>query len=75
MAGQLGVDLKNLMSGATPPGSGKTDLGNTGGNAGEETEDFVWKKLMETVGKDPKAAAEWQIKWDAIQAKKAQTKP
>lgn len=74
MAGQLGVDLKNLLSGATPPGSGKTDLSGTGGNAAEETEDFVWKKLMETVGKEPKAAAEWQAKWDAIQAKKAQNK-
>jgi hypothetical protein len=75
LAGQLGVDLKNLMSGATPPGSGNTDLGNQGGNAGDESEDFVWKKLMETMGRNPKEAAQWQAKWDAIQAKKAQPKP
>jgi hypothetical protein len=72
MAGQLGIDLKNLMSGATPPGSGNTGLGNTGGNAGDETEDFIWGKMMETAGKDQKAYVEWQKKWDAIQAKKAQ---
>lgn len=75
MAGQLGVDLKNLMSGATPPGSGGTGLNNQGGNPGEESEDFVWKKLMETMGREPKEAAVWQAKWDAIQAKKAQPKP
>ena len=74
MAGQLGVDLKNLMAGATPPGSGNTGLNNQGGNAGEETEEFIWQRLMETAGKDQKAWAGWQAKWDAIQAKKAQSK-
>ena len=71
---QLGVDLKNLMAGATPPGSGATGLNNQGGNPGEETEDFIWQKLMETAGKDQKAWVGWQAKWDAIQAKKAQSK-
>ena len=66
LSGVVGADLKKLMSGATPPGSGKTSPSAPPDNGAVETEEFVWGKLVETAGRDNKAFAEWQTKWDAI---------
>lgn len=69
MTGQVGAGVKATMSGATPPGSGQTNLG-ANQNAGDESEDFIMSKLLETAGKDEKAYREWQAKYDVILAKK-----
>lgn len=74
LTGKIGEGVKTTMSGATPPGSGKTNLSTPPGTPGDENKEFVWGKLMETAGKDEKAFKEWEAKYDAILAKEAQSK-
>jgi hypothetical protein len=71
LTGMISSGVKGAMAGATPPGSGGTGLNNPPGNPGDETEDFVYGKMLETAGVDQKAYNEWRAKYDAILDKKA----
>jgi hypothetical protein len=64
---KAGNVLKDNLAGSTPGGR-KPDLSNA--NTGDETEDFVYSKMLETAGRDDKAFVTWQQKYDAILAKK-----
>ncbi len=71
LTSQVGQGVRRTMQTASPPGSSASSA--SAADHVSENEDFVWQKLTETAGRRDKAQefAEWQKKWDAIQASKA----
>jgi len=69
LTGSVGTEVKEKLKGATPVGSGATSTTTKEGE-GEESLDYVWDRMVEFAGRDQKQYNEWQVKWDALNAKK-----
>jgi hypothetical protein len=55
------------MAGAVPPASGKSSLTSSGG-APDETEEYIWAKMMENAGINQGEFLKWQAKYDQVLA-------
>lgn len=71
LTGQVGAGVRQTMSGATPPGSGKTSPSTPPPDGSQENADYVWDQMAKYAGRDQAKFQEWQKKWDELQAKKA----
>jgi len=67
---QVGTQVQSTLAGAIPAGTGRADASSN--DSTPETEQYVWEQLVKYSGRDSEKYAQWQAKWDLIQAKKAQ---
>ena len=72
LSGQVGAGVKRTMSGATPPGTGKTSPSTSPTPGGDvESEEYVWKMMVDAAGRNEVEFKKWQAKYDEIQAAKS----
>jgi len=67
LTGLVGKGVKDTMAGAVPPASGKSSLTSSGG-APDETEEYIWAKMMENAGINQGEFLKWQAKYDQVLA-------